>query len=368
VQFAVNTNVGRPDEVDFVYSGPAGQGGDFAPGFDLNNYQTVIFANFPTANVQLADDLQSPLTREFTLGLGKELGDRGYAKTTYAWRNTSRFVEDFIDLGRGVTTIPLVGTATNRVFDNTEGVDREYQALMLQTGYRVLSRMHVDGHYTLQLRNHSPFAGEAPNQPGVPSPFGNYPEIFGPALDRLMPDGRLDNYQRHKLRVSAMYNQSLGRFGSIDVAPLWRVNSGGVYSLTANIPLPDVQRARNPGYPTADINAATREVVFFGERGAYDFKGYGVLDLATSYNLAVWRSLSPWFKVEVYNLLNNTKQIAWDRTVAANNASPLDANGIPTDYIEGPRFGRATLGNHFPQPYPGQNGARTVRLAFGVRF
>ena len=47
-------------------------------------------------------------------------------------------------------------------------------------------------------------------------------------------------------------------------------NSGGVYNLTASIALPAVQRARNPGYPTADINAATRETVFFGERGAYE--------------------------------------------------------------------------------------------------
>jgi hypothetical protein len=165
-----------------------------------------------------------------------------------------------------------------------------------------------------------------------------------------------------------MYNQSLGRFGSVDVAPVWRVNSGGVYSLTASIPLPAVQRARNPGYPSADINAATRETVFFGDRGAYDFKGYGVLDLATSYNLAVWRTVRPWLKVEVYNLLNNTKMIAWDRTVTANAASTLDANGIPTGYVQGPRFGQATAGNHFPQPWPGQNGARAVRLAFGLRF
>jgi hypothetical protein len=47
VQFGVNTNVGRPSEVDYVYSGPAGQGLNFAPGFDLANYTAVTFANFP---------------------------------------------------------------------------------------------------------------------------------------------------------------------------------------------------------------------------------------------------------------------------------------------------------------------------------
>jgi hypothetical protein len=368
VQFGVNTNVGRPDEVDYSYAGPAGQGFDFAPGFDLNNYRTPVFAAFPTANVSLADGAQSPLTREFTAGIGRELGSRAQVRATYAWRNASRFVEDFIDLSRGITNIPLVGPAVNRVYDNVDGLERGYQALLIQGGARVRDNLRVDGHYTAQLRNEGDFPGEAANQPGIPSIYGNYPEIFGPALDRLLPEGRFDNFQRHKLRITTMYNQSLGRFGSVDVAPVWRVNSGGVYSLTASIALPAVQRARNPGYPSADINAATRETVFFGDRGAYDFKGYGVLDLATSYNLAVWRTVRPWLKVEVYNLLNNTKMIAWDRTVTANAASTLDANGIPTGYVQGPRFGQATAGNHFPQPWPGQNGARAVRLAFGLRF
>ena len=76
-----------------------------------------------------------------------------------------------------------------------------------------------------------------------------------------------------------------------------------------------------------EFAAATRQTVFFGERGAYDFEGYGVVDLAASYNLAVWRTLRPWFKVEVYNLLNNTKRIAWDRTVTANAASTLPPVG-----------------------------------------
>jgi hypothetical protein len=108
--------------------------------------------------------------------------------------------------------------------------------------------------------------------------------------------------------------------------------------------------------------------VYFGELGEYDFKGYGVLDFATSYSVPVWRSAQPWFKVEIYNLLNNQKQIAWDRTVTVDRSSPLDSNGIPTGYTRGPRFGQATNDNQFPQPYPGQNGSRAFRMAFGVRF
>lgn len=368
VQFAVNTNVGRPSEVDYVYSGPAGSGRDFAPGFDLTNYTTVSFASFPTANVRVADDIQSPLTKEFTLGIARQLGRRGHARATYAWRKASQFVEDFTSLAGGVTNVDLVGPLTNRVFDNTGELHRDYQAVVLQSSYRLRDNVTVEAHYTGQLRNHGAFAGESANQPGLPSIYGNFPEIFGPALDRLLPEGRLDNYQQHKLRVFGTYLQDLGRYGSVNISPLWRVNSGAVYSLTASIPVPVQQLQRNPGYPTNDVNASSRETVFFGDRGGNDFKGYGVMDLAATYTAGRWAGLQPWFKVEVYNLFNNQKLIAWDKTVTANTAGTRDANGIPTTYVQGPRFGQATSGNHFPQPYLGQNGSRAARLAFGVRF
>src|SRR6267378_3524981 len=102
VQFSSNSNVGRPSEVDYVYSGPAGQGSAFAPGLDPTNYTVVSFANFPTANVQVAKGLQSPLVREFTLALGRQLGQQGHAKATYVRRNTSNFVEDFVSLSNGI--------------------------------------------------------------------------------------------------------------------------------------------------------------------------------------------------------------------------------------------------------------------------
>jgi hypothetical protein len=367
-QFGVNTPVGRPSEVDYVYAGPAGSGRDFAPGFDLANYTRVVFANFPTANVQVADDIRSPLTREFTLGLGRELGDRAHARATYAWRTQTDFVEDFYEIANGTVVVDRVGTLTNRVYRNTDALYRDYQALMVQSGYRVRDNLSVDAQYTVQLRNHGNFQGEAANQPGIPSAYGNFPEIFGPAYDRLVPEGRLDNYQQHKLRVFGIYTQRLGRLGSVDVAPLWRVNSGGVYSLTASVPVTAAQLARNPGYPAADITSTTRQTVYFGDRGEHEFAGYGVMDLAAQYNIAVWRSLRPWFKVEVYNLFDNQKLIAWDRTVSVPAGSPVDANGIATTYVQGPRFGQATSGTHFPAPYPGQTGGRAFKLAFGLRF
>ena len=368
VQFSQNTPVGHPSEVDYVYTGPAGQGIGFAPGMDPANYTQVVFANFPTANVSVADEIRSPLVREFTLGGSRHLGRGFRLRAVYVQRSTSRFVDDLVSLANGVTNIPLVGTVTNRVIGNTDAPSREYRALILQGQARIGTRASVAGHYTAQLRNHGSFVGEAASVPGAPSPFGDFPEIYGPALDRLAPYGRLDQFQRHKLRVWGAWTAGMGRFGSVDVAPLWRVNSGTAFSLTAGLAVPAAQLARNPGYPTNDVNPAVRQTVFFGERGAETFKGYGVVDLAATYTVPVWRSARPWIKVEVYNLLNNQKQIGWDRTVTVDRTTSLDANGIPTGYLKGARFGQATADTHYPQPYVGQSGARAVRIAFGVRF
>ena len=371
-QFGANTAVGTPSEIVSVYTGPAGQGRDFAPGFDPANYPTIIGGAFPTANIFSADGLSSPVVREFTLGLGRDFGRQRYAKATYSWRKTTNFVEDFIDLTNGITTITQLPTKpqfTNVVYKNTDGPTRGYQGLILQGNYRVRDRITIGSNYTLQIRNNGSYEGEAPGQPANVSIYADFPEVLGPALDRYMPDGRLADFQRHKLRVYGIYTGELGRFGSIDISPLWRVNSALSYSLIAGgVPLTPIELARNPGYPATDISPATSDNIYFGERGQYLARGYGVLDLAATYSIPVWKTARPWLKVELYNLFNNQKLIGGDRSVTPDENGPRDANGLPTAYILGPNFGNATNDNQFPQPYPGQNGGRVFRMAFGIRF
>ena len=63
---------------------------------------------------------------------------------------------------------------------------------------------------------------------------------------------------------------------------------------------------------------------------------------------------------------NNQKLISWDTTVTPDPNSPLDANGLPTGYIQGPRFGQATSNTDYPAWRPGQTGGRTYLLSAGV--
>jgi len=372
-QFAANTDVGTPSRVTYGYTGPAGQGRDFAPAYNPANYGTIISASFPTANIFVADNLHSPNVREFTTSIGRELGVKGYARATYQFRRWFDFVENEIQLSNGAVNVNRnganIGLVNKVIYDNTNGVDREYQAVVIQTGYRFRDNMNFGAHYTVQLKNNGNSNVEAANQPGISSVYGDYPEILGPALDRYLPEGRLADYQKHKLRVYGTYTQKMGRFGAIDVSPIWRVDSGLTFSYSAaSVPLTPIELARNPGYPVNDINANSSYTLFFGERGAGDWLGYGLLDLGATYTIPVWKAARPWVKVEFYNLLNNDKQIKWDTTVTADANSPRDANGLPTGYIQGANFGKPTNDNQFPQPIPGTNGGRLFRMAFGIRF
>jgi hypothetical protein len=202
--FQDNTDVGNPGLLTYEYSGPAGQGANFAPGFDPANYTRFLGGNIPTANVAFADGMRSPITREFTVGLATPFGTRGSARVSYQWRSIGNFVEDFIDDPTAAGKVTVVrngvnlGTLDRVTFRNSSTPVRDYQALLLQGNRRLSSRWTVDGHWTVQLRNEGNFEGEAASQPGLPA-FGNYPEILN--MERSNPPDRLNDFQRHKVRA-----------------------------------------------------------------------------------------------------------------------------------------------------------------------
>ena len=68
--------------------------------------QTAVF---PTANVFMAPGLSSPITKEFTVSGGGNVG-RGYADATYIWRST----DNVIAPGQ---TIPLTADTTAQYVD-----------------------------------------------------------------------------------------------------------------------------------------------------------------------------------------------------------------------------------------------------------
>jgi hypothetical protein len=366
VQFSRNASVGNPDRYVMQYTGPAGDGRGFAAGFDPANYTTTVSGTFPTANVFFADDVKSPLTKEYTVGLARDLGQKGYVRATYVNRRGRNFVEDFITVDGGRTTVILNGLPAafdNVVYDNTNLARREYQGIDLVGAYRVGSPLTVNGNWTVQIENDGNFEGEASNNPAIPSLIADYPEVY--FADRSFPMGRLDDFQRHKVRVWATYSFDLHEFGRLDVAPLYRYNSPKTFSLVAaSVALTAQQSATNPGY----VRLPSSQPVFFGARGGQEFEDYALFDLAMTYGVPVWQSLRPWVRLEVLNLFNNQQLISWDTTVTADLNGPKDPNGLPLNYVSGPNFGKGTSNANYARPRQGMDGGRTVMVATGIRF
>jgi Carboxypeptidase regulatory-like domain/TonB-dependent Receptor Plug Domain len=357
-QFALNSKVGNPDLIIGLYTGPEGSGRDFAPGFDTTNY-VPVGGNFPTKNVTFDKGLSSPVTNEVTLGVGHEFG-RGYAKLIYTHRRTTKLIEDFIDLSNGITDVTEDGqslvTLTNRVFRNSDVPQRRYDAVQILSEYRPFQHLWLTGSYTMQLKNEGDFEGEAAGQPGLSSDFGDYPEIFSAA--RNFPIGNLSSFQRSRLRLYGRYTFDFGKGGTLDVGGLFSYDSPLTYSFVAGgQDLSAVQLANNPGYP----DLPTSQNLYFDKRGTGSYNASHIFDLAVYYNVPVVGRLRPYLKAQVRNLFASMPLTGFDTTIIPNADGPLDANGLPTTFTKGPKFGQATTNNDFPLP-------RTFLFSLGASF
>lgn len=374
-QIGRNTAVGTPDLLTLEYRGPAGQGLNFAPGFDLANY-AVIGGSFPLETVFFDDNLRSPTTDEFTVALGHQFNERSSLKATYQWRSVSGFIEDFLDDPSANGKVTIIkngvnfGTFDKTFWRNTSEPVREYQAVVLQGNYRLRSNWTVDSHWTLQLKNDGNFEGEGANTPGSSSFIGDYPEVYGGNWDRQNAMGRLNDFQRHKVRAWTTYGLQLGRLGSVDTSASYRYNSAQTYSLAATgQPQSAVQSARNPGYARS---AGQAQTLYFDERGSEFFEDSHQVDLAVLYQVPIWKTLRPWFKAEFYNVFNNQPLVLANTAVTPDPASPLDANGLRTGYIKPAAFGTARSQADYPRATTSPAGtalyARTFLMSFGLRF
>ena len=377
-QFAANTNVGNPSLLFGYYTGPAHDCPGLpeataldCPGLDPNNYVTFL-GRFPTQNVFTDERLNSPVTEEFTLSSGTTLGTRGYFQATYVRRRARSFVEDYQNLTTGTTTLAdpdtgeEYGRFTNKFYrnpgdlgDDPDVLQRNYDGLQLETRYRLFDDLLLNGSWTTQLRNEGNFDGEGTNTPGVSSVYGDWPEVT-PA-DRFYPWGRLDDYQKHRVRVWGIYTLGMGSFGNLDVGGFWRYDSAENYSLaSSNFRVTPEQQAILDDLDYVD-GPSSRTLYYSAGRGSELYDGSARFDLSLHYDIPVWRRLRPWVKIEWYNLTNNARLISFNTTIRPEMEGPRDALGIPTTYVEGDRFGEATSAGDY-------RAARSFLIAWGFRF
>ncbi|HEV7573879.1 MAG TPA: TonB-dependent receptor [Thermoanaerobaculia bacterium] len=361
-----NTPVGNPAGLYGYYTGPAGEGKNFAPGFDLKNYKFYT-ASVPTANIKVAPGMHAPVSNEVTLSAGMVLPKSGWAKMTLTDRKYTDFIEDFILIKNGCTNVTLqgisAGCADNRVFDNSNGPKRVYQAADIQAHYDLTRHWGLEGNWTHQFKNNGNYEGEGGQALGATA-FGNRPEIQDP---REIATGRLAQFEADRFRVWSTYNFNLGRFGSLGTGLLFRYDSGLTYSYAVGLPRTAASKALNPGY-TGQASSAT---LLFGPRGAGTFNSTSLFDTSLQWNIPV-SVVTPWIKVDIRNLFNDHTQITGNTTICtfqnaasascnAGTTGPVDSLGYATAFNKSATFGRPTASTSFVSP-------RQYLIYAGVRF
>ena len=188
------------------------------------------------------------------------------------------------------------------MFRNTDVSERRYDGLVFQGRYRARRRWSVYGNCTVQLKNEGNFEGEATNQPGVSSTFGDYPEVFTEA--RHFPVGRLAAFQRHKLRLWTTYalglrhvRQRRRRAGRTATTRRSR------YSLRAD----GAAAHRDSGSAARRLREhapARRTSTSAGAAPSSFDNGSHLFDLALTYSLPVLQTLKPYLKLDMRNVFN----------------------------------------------------------------
>lgn len=339
------------------------QGTDWLLGGSTSGITTVI-----------PQSLISPAVTEYTLGIGTRLGQNGYVRLDYQNREWEDFYGSRVDTTTGRAFDPLAGfdlDVTHIV--NTNEFVREYEAFILQAGYRLTDRISFGGNYTWsELRGN--IIGETRGSgPVTGTGKLTYPEFY---FDQNNPVGRLPQDQEHKLRAWAQYDLPTA-FGNFNISLLERWDSGLTYSAAGTIDMFTAEEMEgypaNPGYVTPPTSAT----YFFSDRGAFEFDDLTATDLALNYALPIG-PVEVYVQGEILNLFDESAQISGDNNVfTARDGAPdcVQADGSDCDlfnpfnqapvegvhWVKGPNFGDARSPNDYQNP-------RTYRFSAGFRF
>ena len=339
----------------YIYLGAPGVGVDHAPGLDLNNYVPIEI--YTLDNVFREPGLSTPRTREIALS-GAMQWRRGTVTASLIDRSFEDAVESFTEVGNGTVVANTVAgpLRLDRIeFRNSDIAERDYLALQVQGDFRLRDNWTLAGHWTWEIDNDGNFVGENPGNPALDSRLGDYPEIF--VAGRNNPTGRLPSHLEHKIRLWSHTTFDFGSAGALGLTVLGRYDSPLTYSLSSFGPISPIQASRDPGYATPPGG----QQIFFGERGAQEYESTQALDVVARYQLPVGGRFAPWVELEVRNLFDDQALRTFDTDIRPNFAGPVDADGIPTQFVRSPTFGEARSPGDF---YPG----REFRVSAGIRF
>jgi hypothetical protein len=359
--------------------------------FNANGGPNRPFSGPPSVagvNTLIGDSLKSPNAIEYAAGVSRLIGQRGSIRADWVFRDFNDFYISRTDLTTGKTTDALGRVYDVTLVENSNDLERRYQAGTLQANYRFGSNVEVGGNYTLS-RTWGNFDGENPASGPLRAELFSYPEYREARWNA--PEGNLGTDQRHRVRIWGTYRVPLSsRAGSLDFGVVQTMASGTPYTFggaTDLSPGTGVGRINsspyvvNPGYATP---VSSVEYYFF-ERDAYRTEAQYRTDLAVNYQYRVGRGADVFFHAEVLNVFNQYQLCGCGATVfnnggasdmrtinngvltAANSGTMQPFNPFTTTPVQGvnwnlnPTFG--TPSSRFAYTSP-----RTFRFNFGVKF
>ncbi len=354
---------GNPAYIFYEYRGPTITGVPtfqaFQQMFDWFNAQggtnatnLIYLAGVPGYSTVIDGKLATPNVSEWGVGFGTQLGSRGFVRADYIDRDWKDFYARY-NVPGDISTNPYGFQADVARYYNTNDLERTYKGVTVQANYKILERLNAGGNYTWSKTRGNVFSENTGGGPTADTPF-LYREYK--AFAQNNPVGYLASDQRHKVRAWLSYDQSLGRFGSLNASVLERFDSGLPYDASASVAVAPF--VTNPGY----LNPPRTATYYFSDRGAYRWDNQTQTDVALNWELPVTKA-NVFVQGELINAFDEHAQIAGDTSVRVltqfNPFTDKPVEGV--DWVKLPTFGTATTPAHYQVPI-------TYRLSLGVRF
>ena len=334
-----------------------------------NNTSFLAGGGTTGITTQIPRPLKTPSVTEYTFGVGGNVNNNTFLRADYQHRRYRDFYTTVTNSTTGQVFDPLVGFDLDLSYlINSNDLKRNYDAVILQAGYKPLVRLTVGGNYTLsRLRGN--IIGETANSGPVPTGGPQqYPEFQG--FPQNNPVGSLPQDQRHKLRAWATYDLPFARFGTFNVSLLQRYDSGTPYSLVGQID--PVQSADCPQCVDPNkynyLNPPHTVNYFFSRRGQFHFDNITQTDLALNYFLPI-HNAQLFVETQALNVFNRHGRLAFNTDVNVlkpfNPFTETPVEGV--NWEKGADFGKAqnptSLFTSGDYQLP-----RTYRASVGVRF
>ena len=376
---------GNPAYFQYVYTGP--QIGGIGSGLDsfgvlerlfqwflspeiggLQNVDNLVSVTIPGLNTRLDGTLQSPNVDEFTIGLGAQVGQNGFLRVDYVDKTWNDFYTVTTRPNDQIQNPVLTDRFLDmRTIENTNDLERTYQAIQTQGSYRLPYRVNVGLSYTWSESKGNE-VGETAGSGPVASQPTSYQEYK--AYARNNPIGFLGNDQTHRARLWASYDQPLGAFGNLNFSVLQRFDSGVAYSAVSTVPVRSF--VTNPGYATPPRTAT----YFFSDRG--EFRTDDILSTDLGINWEVPFSRVTFFaQGEIINVFNQQGVVTpnTDITTFTDGFNPF--TDTASECPQGQSEAQCIAGGHTWQKGAefGEGGGPatyqlpfTYRASFGFRF